>query len=299
MERPLYHSTIRAGYIYQTDETFWFLYRDSNGLLQIDRWSMNSIRNGSMRFYKYYQSPSENVRYSYSTIHNDSTHIVYEVWTPLAGSLDHLNFTVTPNEIVRYFIVTMNPSITDAHYRYTNSIDTTPLSPLSLPDGVSLLGSETTSLLYPPPPLLIPLSEFPLDSVDFDLLENSNRESSENQVTTEEDDVITHIDINDTNETGMNEEITPEVSTTLVNMLASILMKRKDLLIQPPNKRVCNIVIEDAIKQNTLCPITLNPITYESAKCVAPCYHVFEKEAIETWLSKSSACPQCRETCVL
>lgn len=66
-----------------------------------------------------------------------------------------------------------------------------------------------------------------------------------------------------------------------------------------PQKRVAEIVIADAIKNAMCCPITMDPIKANSAACVAPCYHVFEKEAITHWLATHDNCPQCRESCAL
>lgn len=66
-----------------------------------------------------------------------------------------------------------------------------------------------------------------------------------------------------------------------------------------PQKRVADLVIADAVKNCASCPITMEPIKAESAACVAPCYHVFEKEAITHWLGTHHTCPQCRENCIL
>jgi hypothetical protein len=66
-----------------------------------------------------------------------------------------------------------------------------------------------------------------------------------------------------------------------------------------PQKRVADLVIADAVKSEACCPITMDPIKAETAACVAPCYHVFEKEAIQGWLADHTTCPQCREACSL
>jgi hypothetical protein len=64
-------------------------------------------------------------------------------------------------------------------------------------------------------------------------------------------------------------------------------------------KRIADLVIQDAIKQELSCPITINPFTLETAACVAPCYHVFDKDAITRWLETKNTCPECREQCNL
>jgi hypothetical protein len=64
-----------------------------------------------------------------------------------------------------------------------------------------------------------------------------------------------------------------------------------------PQKRIADVMIADAVSKGVCCPITMNPLTLESATCVAPCYHIFEKEAITTWLTTKITCPECREIC--
>jgi hypothetical protein len=58
-----------------------------------------------------------------------------------------------------------------------------------------------------------------------------------------------------------------------------------------------SLVLKNAIEEEKVCPITLEPITLESI-CIAPCYHCFTKEAIETWILTNRTCPECREICV-
>lgn len=64
-------------------------------------------------------------------------------------------------------------------------------------------------------------------------------------------------------------------------------------------KRIADLVIKDVIQQELTCSITMNPFTPETATCVAPCYHVFDKDAITTWLETKDTCPECREKCSL
>ncbi len=64
-------------------------------------------------------------------------------------------------------------------------------------------------------------------------------------------------------------------------------------------KRIADLVIQDAIKQELTCSITMNPLTLETATCVAPCYHIFDKNAITTWLETKNTCPECRVQCSL
>jgi hypothetical protein len=64
-------------------------------------------------------------------------------------------------------------------------------------------------------------------------------------------------------------------------------------------KRIADLVIKDAIQQKLSCSITMTPFTPETATCVAPCYHIFDKDAITTWLETKDTCPECRERCSL
>lgn len=64
-------------------------------------------------------------------------------------------------------------------------------------------------------------------------------------------------------------------------------------------KRISKLIIADALASNATCSITMNPLTLYNAVCVAPCYHVFEREGILKWLQTNTTCPECREPCCL
>lgn len=66
-----------------------------------------------------------------------------------------------------------------------------------------------------------------------------------------------------------------------------------------PKPHISKCMISDALASNASCPITLNPLTEETAVCVSPCYHVFEQKGISQWLTQSPLCPTCREPCCL
>ena len=68
---------------------------------------------------------------------------------------------------------------------------------------------------------------------------------------------------------------------------------------QSPKPHVSVLVLREAQKQKQTCPITLEPLKVKTSACVAPCYHVFQKAAIEQWLKQNKTCPQCRERCFL
>ena len=68
---------------------------------------------------------------------------------------------------------------------------------------------------------------------------------------------------------------------------------------QKPLAHVSEAVLEKAIREKQSCPISMEELTKENATCVAPCYHAFEKEAIQTWVQGHGSCPTCRQACCL
>lgn len=66
-----------------------------------------------------------------------------------------------------------------------------------------------------------------------------------------------------------------------------------------PRSRVAHLVLLNAEFEREVCPISMEPIRLETSCCVGPCYHVFQKVSIRTWLRTSTVCPVCRERCVL
>ncbi len=78
-----------------------------------------------------------------------------------------------------------------------------------------------------------------------------------------------------------------------------ITAKKTKASIEKPQPHVSKLVIADAVASATTCPITTNPLTLTNAVCVGPCYHVFEKEAIQQWLTTKETCPTCRQPCCL
>lgn len=67
--------------------------------------------------------------------------------------------------------------------------------------------------------------------------------------------------------------------------------------IDPIPKRIALLVVEDAVKKQENCPITMELISPMTAS-VTNCFHTFETEAITAWLKNNSTCPQCRKKCV-
>lgn len=61
---------------------------------------------------------------------------------------------------------------------------------------------------------------------------------------------------------------------------------------------VVNLLLEEAISKKQDCPITMEPITKESA-AVTSCYHIFDRDSITSWLKSNKTCPVCKQTCCL
>jgi hypothetical protein len=50
------------------------------------------------------------------------------------------------------------------------------------------------------------------------------------------------------------------------------------------------------IQEKKLCSITTNPFDEITVVGITPCFHCFDCEALETWLSTHESCPECRST---
>jgi len=70
--------------------------------------------------------------------------------------------------------------------------------------------------------------------------------------------------------------------------------------VEPPQKpltlpkRIRNLCVAECIKTDEMCPIAMEPLTEENI-AITSCFHYFQKQAIQTWLSTNNKCPQCRE----
>jgi hypothetical protein len=66
----------------------------------------------------------------------------------------------------------------------------------------------------------------------------------------------------------------------------------------PLPKHVAALVIDKAIADEAPCPITMETITKGKAT-VTSCGHVFQTQAIRTWLNARDTCPECRQICCI
>jgi hypothetical protein len=68
--------------------------------------------------------------------------------------------------------------------------------------------------------------------------------------------------------------------------------------LKPFPRHLVAAILADAAANNAICPITMDPITPDTAT-VTSCGHVFQTEAIRYWLTTRNECPECREpTCI-
>ena len=69
------------------------------------------------------------------------------------------------------------------------------------------------------------------------------------------------------------------------------------LPVEPIPQRIAWLIAEDACVRNEICSIILEPISPITSS-VTNCFHVFETNAIKTWLEKNSTCPLCKKKTV-
>jgi hypothetical protein len=53
-------------------------------------------------------------------------------------------------------------------------------------------------------------------------------------------------------------------------------------------------IIRGLVSENKGCCITTTPFSEISTIGITPCFHCFESEALEKWISKNPSCPECR-----
>ena len=58
---------------------------------------------------------------------------------------------------------------------------------------------------------------------------------------------------------------------------------------------VAELIKKEAIEKNTSCPISMESFSECKALRLTSCYHLFESEALSTWLSTKDTCPLCKQ----
>jgi len=61
-------------------------------------------------------------------------------------------------------------------------------------------------------------------------------------------------------------------------------------------KFVTVLILRDAATNGKLCSITMDPIEIDTDTfTVTPCYHAFNKEALQRWTRDHATCPECNQ----
>ncbi len=61
-------------------------------------------------------------------------------------------------------------------------------------------------------------------------------------------------------------------------------------------KRVVDLLVADAVSKQESCPISLEDFTQGMRISVTSCYHLFQEDALKTWMRSKSSCPLCKES---
>lgn len=74
---------------------------------------------------------------------------------------------------------------------------------------------------------------------------------------------------------------------------------RRQILDQIPihfhlPRRAARALVEDLLDRQESCSITTEPFSQCNEIAITPCFHYFQKQALERWLSTHSTCPDCR-----
>lgn len=59
---------------------------------------------------------------------------------------------------------------------------------------------------------------------------------------------------------------------------------------------VARALLRDAIAGEQVCPITMDPLS-EGAATVTTCFHVFNRDALKEWRTRTATCPVCKQAC--
>jgi hypothetical protein len=62
--------------------------------------------------------------------------------------------------------------------------------------------------------------------------------------------------------------------------------------VQLPN-HIATLIVTDAMNKGDTCSITFEPLVLENT-AITSCFHLFNYEAITTWLNNNDTCPLCR-----
>jgi len=89
----------------------------------------------------------------------------------------------------------------------------------------------------------------------------------------------------------------PPVAAPVAAPVNTVYAHVSTIKFEPLPKRIAWIIAEDASKKGETCSITLEPISPITAS-VTTCYHVFDTDALATWLVTKNTCPLCKQKTV-
>ena len=87
----------------------------------------------------------------------------------------------------------------------------------------------------------------------------------------------------------------------LKNLSVSFIYGANEVITQynklrPIPKDIASLIAKNAETNSVICPITMDPINSNNCS-VTSCYHLFDTDAINTWLNSNPSCPICKQTC--
>lgn len=336
MNRPRYQVHGGESYLLNdpVENTFHFVYLEPTdslwvpGRWMIDRWTPNAIRNGSARFYRLVNPPPWYRAHSFATVNDQGILVQYNV-TENNELLDAIRNSGEAGISYATARPASSPPDEDRRFREDrDGIHIAPGPPPQPPGGgpVAAEGAESR----PPQREEAPRALAALAAAEPFVPLLAQAATPEREATsalrrladllllnTEENPIYDDFNNNNWRRWGargpygaggygvyrpppieipplnyINNIFNDDISPINIRLPAAHSMAK-------PQKRVADLVIADAVKSEASCPITMDPIKAETAACVAPCYHVFEKEAIQGWLANHTTCPQCREPCGL
>lgn len=63
-----------------------------------------------------------------------------------------------------------------------------------------------------------------------------------------------------------------------------------------PHKSIIDLVLNNFINEKKICPITMEQLNINTIS-ITSCWHVFNKDSIQTWLVNNNTCPTCKQEC--
>ncbi len=264
------------------------------------------------RLYHLINPPSGNMpqhyaEYQYATVDNDGTlTLMNEIRNPSVAH-DFSDIRIAGSGLHRDYVRDTSDPLTDDAIFRNHRADTldhvTHLDADEEDEVIEMQRIARPQLIYPPqlqpPPLIIPTTRWWEDTV----INSPNRPSQLISLST----LVTLLrragdDARMEAITGTGVTAAADAVETLGDVSSALntwYEENHQVQLAPPRRNIMDAIIRDAISQKSICPISMELITQETAACVAPCYHIFQRDYISQWLEIDATCPTCREPCRL